>query len=714
MNQFWFLRRIVAPCLYAGVLLDSVVRLGYQPQGIMLVGLALVAIFWWRHMFPLRFHPVKSLSWTVCSALGTSAVLIVADLFRISTQFGGIQSVFTSQVLFSEDNSSWIALGTFSSVNGIPSGKFGYQLAIVHAIPHAVATLAGGFVGIPLGAWGISVAAVTLGYVAMVAWLPLLILPTFQHVLRKTGSTPVATLTAGFFLLFLLGFVRDVRYQGHYSAGAAVLLGIASVNFLASQADPQAHCTRDQIEAILLFALVLNLWFPLQPLSFLVALYSLVILVSRRRCVPDADSVDLVRHLTLVTPLVLLFINRYARNVLPSDEGPSALQGLLSLSGATYQTDASLLILLSGYVLLAIWTSRGRFSCALQIALLSVFYGIAVRFADAAASLGFDYGSTKLIWVLIPLLSHFFFLLFVTQLAPNYVYATKANIGGAVVVSVLLLLNSATFFHAVRQFHPFLPIRDSTRFLESVDQEVQSDSLKAWDAGAGLSVSLLPTELPVACVATADPSPVPKWGFEPYRCTRQVAEASLQQGIVGGSDGQSVDELLRRFPLLQASLTETVMGIVSSGNDLSKEIIILDETGEMQRTERIIDYLVQVTKYRPLLINRVNPPLLAQSDSNRSALVLGGIDLINQQSGRISGWVSPMVRSLSLVGDAEYSEWTVDRERRVDVAAAFGAEYLYSGFALTLPGVNSGFRCVLAQLDSGESHVLWSAEEDSC
>jgi hypothetical protein len=400
---------------------------------------------------------------------------------------------------------------------------------------------------------------------------------------------------------------------------------------------------------------------------------------------------------------------------LPSNEEGSGLQGLLSLPGATYETYSALLILLSGLVILAMFTSTERPSYALQLGVLSLFYGIAIRFADAAAGLGFDYGSTKLIWVLIPPLSVLFFLTFLSQTEPHVVKNLRMQIGGVVIFSVILLLNSATFFHSIRQFHPFLPIRDSSVFLEAEDEEVLSASPYTWDTVAGLSASLLPVELPLACVTTTDWSPVPQWGFEPYRCTRKVAEASLQQGIVRESDGQSVDVLLRRFPLLQASLTETVMGIVSSGNDLSRDILILDEAGQMRRTERIIDYLVQVSNFRPLLVKATSSALVSDIDSRSSTLILGSIDLIDQQSGRISGWVSPMVRSLLLVGDAEYDDVLVNRDARADVAAAFGAGNRYSGFALTSLGINSGLQCVVAQLDSGETRVLWSAgEEASC
>lgn len=645
-------------------------------------------------------------------AASVAALLVCADLVRISNQVGGMRSLFASQVLFHEDNSSWIALGTYSSLSGVPSGKFGYQLSILHSIPHAIASLAGEIAGVGAESWGASVAAVTIGYIFMVALVPFLVVPTFQLIFERTESLILGVLASSFFLFFLLGFVREVRNLGHYSAGVAVLLLVAAANLLVQPSGNENVEDFGDVEHVFTFALVLNLWFPLQPLSFIIALYALVRVWNSRSALGKKRFAFAIQLLFLPAPFIVIFFRRYLWSFLPTRGAGSGVQGLLSLPGATYETYGTLLLITFIFLTLALWVSRGRLGLSLRVGLIVLTYGLVVRFADAAASIGFDYGSTKLFWILIPALCILFFNSFALGSVTVDTELRRAGLLAAVFGSLLLLINSVTFYSSVRSFHPFLPVGDSSRFIESEELLETEHSTATWDQYGGVAVELSPPELPTICVASDGARPEPQWGFEPYRCTRKLAEASLTQGIQRESEGQSIDVLFRRFALLKASLTETIMGAVNSGNDLSRDVLILDRDGQPLRTERAIDYLTQVARYERLTVE-FELSLEASESLRASSEILGNVDVVDPGAGRISGWVDPDVQSLVVVTRREGEAVMVDRTPRPDVAELLGAHRLYSGVEIYSPAIDENVRCIYARTKTGIRR-LWAGEAETC
>ena len=719
-QTFWFFRRVIAPLLFGGVVLDALLRMGYQPSRMVLLSILLLTVVAWRIVFPLERSRRRTFSVSLLVAVGLSTLLILGDLIRLSNEPGGLRSIFATRVHYHEDNSSWIALGNFSSVQGVPSGKFGHQLSILHALSRTVASIVSWFGDIEPGSWGASSAAVTVTYIALLGIVPFLILPMFRLVLSRTRSLAASTLVACFLLLFLVGFVREVRTLGHLSAGVAVILIVSSVNLLISNRHQQTLSNGLTIEGLLIFALVMNVWFPLQPLSFMLALIAVTRMWRTRPDVRKQGGRFWLRLILLPAPIFLVFLFRYVKGIFFSEAGVAAYSQLLSAPGATYETYDSLLILLAGVVGLACIKIKARKSLALTVGVTLLSYAVAVRFADALASLGFDYGSTKLIWVLIPPMIFLFFGIFVGESVNVTPKALQNTVVGTVLVAFVVLLNSMTFFQSLRSFQPFLPFGDRVSFLEREADGMDAanglegeSSLIKWDALNGLEVGLSPHELPTSCIAIDGLTPTPQWGFEPYRCTRKLAEASLVEGIQRESEGQPVDILLRRFPLLQASLTETIVGLVYSGNDLTRQLLILDQTGGVVRTERILDYIVQVTSYRDLMIKFSS----SESGSKRvgeTDSLPGSVDHVDLEIGTISGWVDPAVTSLSFVGSWPEEVSSVQRTEREDVAQLQGARSRYSGFSFTSSKINQALRCVVAHSSDEEHRVLWSAEEGSC
>ena len=716
----WILRRAIIPLLFGGAVLDAIVRIGYRPPAVILWCAVASGMIAWRYVFPLEKPTRKVFSESVFLATGLSVILVLGDLIRLDGQAGGLNSIFASRVLYHEDNSSWIALGTSSSVNGVPSGKFGHQLSLLLALGRTAASVGGWFTGIDPGSWGVSVAAVTVSFVGLLGVVPFLIIPIFRLVQTHTQSKGISTLVASFFLFSLIGFVREVRNLGHLSAGIAVVLIVAAVNLLITKNPMELRSSDFQAEALLIFGVVLNVWFPLQPLSFIFSVMAIIVMWKARHHGSTRDARFWLKLLVLPAPMIIIFLLRYVKGAFFSESGAAVYKRLLSAPGATYETYDALLILLALFVGLAFFGAGQRMKFALGVGVSFLLYGISVRFADAAASLGFDYGSTKLLWVLIPPLMLLFFGVFMSESTHFPLRRRRSMVTGTILVSFVILLTSTTFFHSVRSFHPFLPISDEVLFLEHESEEIANQNewregsmLRKWDQVGGLAVELSPHELPTSCVAIDGLIPTPQWGFEPYRCTRKLAEASLVEAIQRESDGQPVDILLRRFPLLQASLTETIVGLVESGNDLSRQLLILDQNGGVVRTERILDYIVQVTSYRDLTIK------FSSSESDSKGLgetdsLPGSVDHVDLEIGTISGWVDPAVTSLSFLGSGSAEDSSIQRTEREDVAQLQGAGSRYSGFSFTSPKINQALRCVVAHSSNEEHRVLWSAEEGSC
>lgn len=718
-GSFFFFRRVITPLLFGGLVLDALVRVGFQLPRIVLWGVLVVAVIAWRYAFPLAVPSRRIVTGSFFMATALAVCLVLADLIRLSHEPGGLSSIFASRVLYHEDNSSWIALGSFSSAQGIPSGKFGHQLSILYALSRTAASAIGWLVGVEVGSWGVSVAAVTLSYVGLLAITPFLVVPMFRLVRLRTRSMTTSTLVALFFLILLIGFIREVRNLGHLSAGVAVVLFVASVLFLLSRRLEHARSMASQIEPLLILAVMLHVWFPLQPLGFLLSIAA-IILTWRVGHFDGKKNVRCwLRLAVLPAPIIVVLVFRYAKVLVQSGVGGSGYYAqLLSLPGATYETYDSLLILLAIFIGLAFFGVGERENFALSVGVAILLYGVAVRFADAAVSLGFDYGSTKLLWVIFPPMIFLFFGVFVSVNDQYSSSKSRRVILGTTLPAFVILLNSTTFFHAVRSFQPFIPFGDQTSFLElegdGLENESSEDpSLFRWDELGGVAIGLSPTELPISCIATDGVGPTPRWGFEPYRCTRKLAEASLVQGIQRESEGPPVDILLRRFPLLQASLTETVMGLVGSGNDLSRELLILDQSGGVIRTERILDFLVQVTSYRELIIESL-PSDPGSAWTRESDLLQGNIDRVDLDNGTLTGWVDPSVTSLSLIGSDRGEVLAVRRTERDDVAQQLGAGRRYSGFSFTSRQINPGLRCVVAHSSAAEYRILWRAEKSSC
>lgn len=706
--------------LGAGALLDGTGRLGLQSSSqVVLVAICLSAGLFRQadesvpNCVPQNTVPTESMArrWSVQStALALALLLLTAEVLRFVRRGGHDGFPVWLSDLFHEDNSSWIALGTSRATGGAISPRnFGSGTALLQGAVNGIGVLFAWARGIPVSSVGVAVMGVGLSYILLVAVVPLIISPITRAVWTRTQSS-MATLGVGASLMiFTLRFMREVRDLGHLTAGFAVFALVSSTLMLVSERSSRITSV-SRAQALWALSFSCLLWFPLRPLALLFALLALWDELQALRKTYTRRSLS-----ELITPTLraALFFAAVALRAAPdlsryvSPDGRAFSRALVAAKGATYESfDFFLLItaFLAGVVLLT-----GSCGTRRERAVLTCLtgYAISARFLDRFTNLEFQYGSTKLLWIMLPPVVVLSASLLVRDTPSGTLQ--RIRLGGVAVFLGLLMANSTSFYGAVRSLGP-LAWTEVDGSVSELDNPLATDAIVQWDEPGGIDLRVSARDAPIVCVMVDElaTKPLPLWEFEPYRCTRKVSEMSLEHDRDRGTDLDSLERLWKSYALMGASFSEAVMGSAVSGNDLSRPALVLNQDGAILRSERTIDLLAQIALSDPVAVS-------VQREWSETAQgdVSHNVDQLDLEGHRVDLWVSNDVVEVVLVGDLDAMTTSVERTPRADVAELLGRDDLFAGLTIEHPAIGNDLRCLVLVDRQSNGTVAWSAGE-SC
>lgn len=648
--------------------------------------------------------------WVAVLAATSSSALLLSDLVRFARRGGHSGFPIWLSDLYHEDNSSWISLGgNFSSGDWLDAQNFGFGVALIQGAMNGISSVLATLLGLPLASIGVPITAVGLTYVLLMVAVPFLIVPVLQIALQRSSSW-LTTLGLGTAVaLFLLRFMREVRDLGHLSAGLTVLALLYSARFVCSGPRVATFSHSDPL-ALWCLSFSCLLWFPLRPLALVFALMAVWLDLADRS---TGQETPWIWPLSAARFRGVLFFAAVLLRTFPdvrsylSPASADQTKALVNATGATYEA-FDFFLLVGAIIVFGTLVSKDIGSRLERLVLsLFVLFGVGLRFVDQLASPDFEYGSTKMLWILLPPVVFLGAILLVRDITvPN---ARQHQLGAVFLGLSLLLANSTSYFGVARVLGPFFWSDVRGSFVE-LDNPMAKDEFAQWDEPSGLSLRQNRAEMPIICVMIDKPTsrPQPLWEFEPYRCTRKVSELSAEHLRGRGTTKPALDQLWKEYALLDRSLIEAVMGSLESGNDLSRDVLLLSQDGEIFGRERTIDLLAQIALSDPVVV-RSQARWLGSIDGS----VRHNIDRLDRISGRLDLWVSKEVVSLVLIGDLEAADLTIDRNPRVDVAESLGRDELFSGLTIEHPGIGSGLRCVVLVDRQSKGTVAWSSGE-SC
>ena len=710
-------RASIIAVLGAGALLDAVDRLGLEPSRLLAIVCGVVAFTLLKDESEsgqrfVSLGPevdrgrsrllVAVLAWCV------SALLISSDVVRFVRR--GSHSGFPIWLsdLYHEDNSTWISFGTSSSTGDwLDAQNFGYGFALILSALDGAVSVAAALLGTPLTAVGIPITAVGLGYVLLVAAVPLLVLPIVQVVMTRSSSW-IATIGVGFGVtVFTLRFMREARDLGHLTAGVAVAALLYSLSLLSANAKTLHTGSTDPI-AMWCLSFSCLLWFPLRPLALVFAFVAFWVDIrgirtaSRLRGSPWLSRTN-IRGLVFLIAVGFRAMPDVGTYLAPSSR--STTKALVDAAGGTYEVPD--VFLLFGSVLVFGVLSSKRIGTRLERFVLStiVLFVIGIRFVDQIASPDFEYGSTKMLWILLPPIVALSILLLARDVAASLV--TEKQFGALFLGISLLLANSTSYFGVARILGPFIWSDVRGSFVE-LDNLMAKDDYHQWDEPGGLNLQQTRSELPIICmmIDQTDARPLPLWEFEPYRCTRKVSELSMEHSRSRETLNPALDQLWKEYALLDRGLTEAVMGSLESGNDLSRDTLLVNREGELIARERTIDLLAQIALSDPITVRSQQ-----QWDGSLSGVALHSIDSFDPDDGQLDLWVENNVVALVLIGNLDSEEARVERKPRPDVADLLGRDELLSGVTIKHPAIGPTLRCLVLVDRQSNGTVAWSKGE---
>jgi len=452
------------------------------------------------------------------------------------------------------------------------------------------------------------------------------------------------------------------------------------------------------------------LWFPLRPLALVFALIAAWLDLVKGRTRHEASppwslSVARLRGVVFLAAVVIRTFPDVRSYISPTSA--ASTKALLNATGATYEAFDFFLLFGAAVVFSALVNRHIGSQIERLVLTLIALFGVGIRFVDQIASREFEYGSTKMLWIIIPPIVFLGTILLVRDLPGESV--NRHQFGAVFLGLSLLLANSVSYFGVARVFGPFIWSDVRGSFVE-LDNPLAMDSFVQWDEPSGLDLRQSRVEMPIMCVMIdeVDTRPLPLWEFEPYRCTRKVSEFSGEHLRARGTLEPGLDQLWKEYALLDRSLIEAVMGSLKSGNDLSRDTLLLSRNGEIVGRERTVDLLAQIA---------LSDPVAVLSQQRWTGAIDGSaahnLDTFDPIAGKLDLWVSRDVVSLVLIGDLETDQTTVDRRPRTDVAELLGRDELFSGLTIEHPAITRGLRCIVLVNRNAEGTLAWTSG-DSC
>jgi len=709
----------VVAVLGAGAFLDALDRLGLQATRPLAVLCGLVVFL--LSSGACRGEGVYRLSvahsgegrnrtFVALAASFLSMGLLLSELVRFNRRGGHSGFPIWLSDLYHEDNSSWISLGENSqSGDWLDAKNFGFAVALIQGAMKGVSSVFAALLGLPLSSIGVSITAVGLTYVLLTVVIPIVVIPIVQITFERTASLLAALALGVTVALFLLRFMREVRDLGHLSAGLTVLALLYSVRFVSSGLRGAEFSQSDPL-ALWCLSFSCFLWFPLRPLALVFALIATWLDLVNRDTRHEGSqiwslSVARLRGVVFLAAVVIRTVPDVRSYISP--QSAARTKALVNATGATYDA-FDFFLLLGAIVVFSVIVNRHIGSPVERLVLsLIVLFGIGIRFVDQIASPEFEYGSTKMLWILLAPIVFLSAILLVRDLP---ILSVRKQQYGAVFLGLsMLLANSTSYFGVARVFGPFIWSDVRGSFVE-LDNPLAMDSFVQWDEPGGLDLRQTRIEMPIMCVMIdeLDTRPLPAWEFEPYRCTRKVSELSGEQSRARGTLEPGLDQLWKEYALLDRSLIEAVMGSLKSGNDLSRDTLLLSRDGEIVGRERTVDLLAQITFSDPVAVSSHQ-----RWTGSIDGSAVHNLDTLDPIAGTLDLWVSRDVVSVVLVGDIETDETTVDRRPRTDVAELLGRDELFSGLTIEHPAITRELRCIVLVNRSAEGTLAWTSG-DSC
>ena len=708
---------ILLTVLGSGAVLDGASRLGLRiTLPLLLVAFLLTALLFGQAETGRRSQPSgrtlrsefsQKRSWVWTVAVFSSVLVVISEIVLFVRRGGHDGFPVWLSDLRAEDNSSWIALGTSAGLgDGITPLNFGSGTSLIQGAVNGLGVAFAWASGLPPSSVGVAVLGVGLSYLLLLVIVPLLVGHISQLVWTRTHSAS-ATWGVGISLsIFLMRFMREVRGLGHLTAGFTVLALLGSSMMLVSA---KAWGARSEIQTRSLWALSFSclLWFPLRPLSIVFAVMAVSEEIrgmrTNARCNALSRFPAPMTRATVFFSAVVLRGLPDLRSYFSREETSS--RALISADGATYETPDLLLLLVALMVAFVLLSARNGTPKERFVVGSLVLYTLSVRFLDSLFNADFQYGSTKMLWMMIPVLVVFCTSILVRDLPDRRLQ--RLRLGGTAMVCGLLMANSTAIFGVVRSFGPLVWSEVPEPLAES-EGYIASDSTIRWNEPGGVDLQLSYDSLPILCATVNESSkkPLPMWGFEPYLCTRMMSESSLERRRPRTSTAAPLDHLWKSFSLMGITLGEAVMGSLESGNDLSRAALLLNNKGAIIRSERVIDLLAQIALSDP-----VNISTRREWNELTSGGLSHSVEEVNLKDHVLSLWVENDVVEVVLVGELEEMSASVERMPRSDVAETLGRDDLFAGVIVNDPSIGEGLRCVILLDRQSEATLAWKANQ---
>ena len=621
--------------LVTGVLLEAGVLLGLAVNLELLVSCSLlsVAYLWFRQVasgHSLRSGAMPpSIPWKVAviSAATTLLLLLTAPARIVRFLAAG------------PDNGAWLFVASqFADQRPVWSGHGG-PMTVALALATGVGRLFAVFVRASSSSVIVPIGAVSfLTALSLVAALML-----SRRSARGLASDLAVRVALVCGAVLLLDF-------GHLSAWFVLLLTVTCIVGYRS-ADPQ-----EQIALLWVAVLSLLLWLPVKPLAGLGALGVLVLMVRTRRTRGLSRGLLIIDAVAIIPALLISL--RSLTSYITSNGGLAT--GLVSISvgellrGAAEFLDRSggthsfpLLISLAVFVVVALFIRRSRPDAPELIGLTLIVWALALRAVDEVANGGSGYGSQKL-------------LLLATLVTLVLIAVSEARTPKLTYVASVMVVLASTM--SVVNFH-------ATPDQSSADWRGES-----WEGVAtdGLRGEL--SALPKACLTDVtwdrfdDPIADDLSVRSAYTCTRFLGSLAARDDLP--------NELLE-FNVGHESWG-WVASRVSESSFLRDEVLVLNSSRVPYRRTRLIDFVAESASVPEMSVLTMSqtPDAVSEDAPPHS------IDVVDRQSGIVSGWASRSISALVVVSE-ELGESPLASTRRLprpDVERVLGPRELAVGF----------------------------------
>ena len=526
--------------------------------------------------------------------------LTIAGFVVATYRYGGFKGSINS-VFAAGDNSEWLRFSA-EALTGKTSPHFGYGTALFQAVSNGLVVILLGIFGDRADSLQAVVASVWIQYVV----LTLLMVLGCVSLARRQGlfAGPRKLNLLGFLaLLFtLMVFGHEVANSGHFTAGASC--GLLLLFLLHGVNDKYGDEHNVRFVSLIGAGLSCTLWMPLLPLGVCFCGYGTWLLLrqdlNRRRNLRKSWIwLNLVVGGGILGKgLIQLWhlgglgfsLSGNRSSSFQSEMTASGALKLFELDGATFSTSVTSLVLILFLVVLGslVGPDPGRF------ALLGLTgYAAAVVLSDLLLTGRLNYGSTKILWALSPV------VVCVALVATWRWSEGPPSVARQWLARLSILCAMTLGLVAVAGDRPFVsPIYGGdTSTLRIPERVAAGIGLKRWDDKDAWNVSVPMLDSPSGCIGIRqdDYLSVAQVSEEAYRCSKVVGViySGASSDLVGGAEADYTWRALARG---ERNFAEVLFSTLEDTEFLQSNLLMVDEKGHVIGTQRWLDVAMAVTR----------------------------------------------------------------------------------------------------------------------